>query len=205
VRAGARQAQRFREQTSEVTRFTAAWEAAGVEMKESRVLIALLNERLSGELVKRKFDLDRSRATAAFMNDEQKSVVYAMGNVKSEIEKLHGLISKSSMRYFIEIKPIHSQVVADVPAALTQYFEQKEREKQRLIEQKAAAAAAAAAAAVVPPVKATAAKPQAAAGRRRTAGLKPTVSKKIAARTGKQRKSGPPADTAPVDDGDEEE
>jgi hypothetical protein len=118
------------------------WGAAGAEMRESRVLIAQLNEKLSGELHRRKADLARSQATTAFMKDEQKSLIYAMMHIKLEIENLHRTIAKSAMRYFVDIKPIHEHVVQDVPAALAHYMAQKEQEKARLLAVKAAQAAA---------------------------------------------------------------
>lgn len=145
VRFTQRQTLRFKEESKAIDEYTRHWASAGNEMRESMILISQLNEKLNAELTKRKSDLSRSTAAANFMRDEQKSLAHAMANVKMEIERLHAIIGKSSMRYFVDIKPVHGHVVEDVPGALTQYIEQKEQEKQRLMAQKAAAAAAAAA------------------------------------------------------------
>ena len=72
------------------------------------------------------------------MRDEQKSLALAMRATQFEIEKMHSMIGKSSMRYFVDIKPIHGDVVADVPGALAHYMELKEQEKQRLAQKTAA-------------------------------------------------------------------
>lgn len=141
VRFIVRQTLRFQEETKSVDSYIKHWASAGDEMRESINLIGQLNEKLSSELTRRKTDLAKSVASADFMKNEQVSLALAIKNVKYEIEKLHGIIGKSSMRYFVDVKPVHGHVVADVPKALEQYIEQKEAEKQRLIAQKAAAAA----------------------------------------------------------------
>jgi hypothetical protein len=122
--------------------YTTHWTAAGLEMRESMVLIAHLNDKLTTELTRRKADLAASQATAVFMRDEEKSLMYAMANVKREIEQLHQVVARSGMRYFVDTKPIHGHVVQDVPGALASYMEQKEQEKARLLAQKAAQMAA---------------------------------------------------------------
>ncbi|OHT04148.1 hypothetical protein TRFO_06473 [Tritrichomonas foetus] len=142
VRYMAKQTQRFLDDAKSVNSYTRHWAAAGNEMSESMNLISQLNTKLTQELEKRKEDLSKSVATAIFMKNEQKSLAYAMQNVKMEIEKIHKFIGKTSMRYFVDIKPIHSHVVDDVPTALAQYIEQKEAEKARLLAQKQAAAQA---------------------------------------------------------------
>jgi len=142
VKYGKHSNERFNNDLEEVDMFVNNWEQAGSEMKESMVLISQLKEKLTTELNRRKNDLDKSNKTIEFMKNEQKSLSSAMRNSKAEIEKLHEIIGKSSMRYFIDIKTVHKHVVEDVPGALQQYIQQKEEEKQRMIAEKAAAAAA---------------------------------------------------------------
>ena len=137
VRFTRRQTVRYNEEIKGVEGYIKHWASAGSEMRESMELISHLMSKLKLELARRREDLNLSLATASFMRDEQKSLAYAMKSAQYEIEKMHAMIGKSSMRYFIDIKPIHSNVVADVPGALAQYLELKEQEKQRLA-QKAA-------------------------------------------------------------------
>ena len=146
VKFKTRQTQRFTSDAKSIKAYTSHWEAAGNEMTESIQLITQLNAKLTNELSKRKEDLSRSLATSDFMKNEQKSLAYAMQNCKMEIEKLHKEIGKTTMRYFVDIKPVHGHVVENVPLALKQYLEEKEAEKSRLLAQKQAAAEAALAA-----------------------------------------------------------
>lgn len=131
-----RQTLRFQTDTKNIESYIRHWSAAGTEMRQSMVLISQLNTKLTGELQKRKEDLETSVATTNFMRNEQKSLAFAMQNAKDEIERLHEIVGKSSMRYFVDIKPVHGHVVRDVPGALQQYIEQKELEKQKLLQQK---------------------------------------------------------------------
>jgi hypothetical protein len=136
VRSLRRQTQRMRSQASDVEAFVGHWKAAGAEMRTSRVHLANLGEKLVAELQRRKGDLMRSQQTAAFMRDEQRSLIYALRGMKLEIEGLHRRLGKSCMKYFVDVKPIHDHVVRDVPAALANYFAQKEAEQARLQAQK---------------------------------------------------------------------
>lgn len=133
---------RFDNFKNEVSTYVEHWESAGNEMKSSMVLISSLNEKLTTELAGRKTDLENSKRTVEFMKNEQLSLALAMKNAKAEIERLQELIGKSSMRYFVDIKPIHANVVENVPAALAAYIAQKEEEKQRLAAERAAQQAA---------------------------------------------------------------
>ena len=128
---------RFKASTEEVGTFVEHWLSAGKEMKESMLLISSLNDKLTQELDNRKKDLAASQKNAEFLRNEQLSLAIAMKNAKLEIERLQEVISKSSMRYFVDIKPIHGNVVENVPAALEQYIAQKEEEKQRLLAERA--------------------------------------------------------------------
>lgn len=136
VRFLTRQTARFQQETKDVLSYTQHWASAGAEMKESMVLISQLNAKLAGELEKRKSDLKGSLATTKFMRMEQRSLAFEMQNMQAEIERMHQIITKSSMRYFVDIKPVHGNVVKDVPGALRTYMEQKEQEKQRILQQK---------------------------------------------------------------------
>jgi hypothetical protein len=138
VRWVQRQTQRHRLEAKDIDGYTTNWADAGAQMHESMLLISELNEKLSGELQRRKSDLSSSSASAAFLRDEQKSLVYAMVNLKHEIEDLHAIIARSTMRYYVDTKPIHAHVVADVPGALASYIAQKEQEKARMMAQKQA-------------------------------------------------------------------
>ncbi|KAK8887275.1 hypothetical protein M9Y10_038313 [Tritrichomonas musculus] len=138
VRFLTRQTARFQQEAKDIQSYTQHWASAGSEMKESMSLISQLNTKLASELEKRKADLNKSLATTTFMKMEQKSLAFEMQNMQAEIERLHSIIGKSSMRYFVDIKPIHGNVVKDVPGALKVYLEQKEQEKQRLLQQKQA-------------------------------------------------------------------
>ena len=137
VRFMNRQAQRFTTEMKNIEGYTLQWLSAGTEMRESMGLIRQLTDKLNVELDRRKKDLTHSLATVSFMRDEQKSLALAMQNAKFEIERMHSIIGKSSMRYFVDVRPIHGNVVEDVPGALRQYMEQKEQEKLKLA-QKAA-------------------------------------------------------------------
>jgi hypothetical protein len=138
VRSLRRQTQQMRNQTKNVEAFANHWKAAATEMRASRLHFAELSEKLVAELHRRRADLVRSQETIAFMRDEQQSLIYALKGMKFEIELLHSKLGKSCMKYFVDVKPIHEHVVQDVPAALANYFVQKEQEQARLQAQKAA-------------------------------------------------------------------
>ena len=144
VRFRKRQTVRYREEIRGLDGYISHWASAGNEMRESMDLISHLMKKLKLELARRKEDLTESLAAASFMRDEQKSLALAMRATQFEIEKMHSMIDKSSMRYFVDIKPIHGDVVADVPGALAHYMELKEQEKQRLAQK---------ATAPVPPIR----------------------------------------------------
>jgi hypothetical protein len=133
-----RQTQRHRLEAKDIDNYTTSWAEAGAQMRESMLLISELNEKLSSELQRRNADLSSSSGTVAFLRDEQKSLVYAMMNLKREIEDMHAIIARSTMRYYVDTKPIHGHVVADVPGALASYIAQKEQEKARMMAQKQA-------------------------------------------------------------------
>jgi hypothetical protein len=137
VRFGSRQTTRFIEEGKDIDSYTKNWQNAGDEMRESMILIGELNEKLGSELSQRRKDLKESVDMAEFMKHEQKSLAFALANLKFEIEKVHGMIGKSSLRYFVDLKSVHGNVVEDVPYALTRYLEQVEQ--QRIQAQKAAA------------------------------------------------------------------
>ena len=138
VRFTRKQTQRYNEELKNMEAYTQQWLAAGNEMRESMKLISQLTAKLNIELDRRKKDLTHSLATVDFMRNEQRSLALAMQNAKFEIERMHSIIGKSSMRYFVDVRPVHGNVVEDVPGALRQYMEQREQERLKLA-QKAAA------------------------------------------------------------------
>jgi hypothetical protein len=132
-------------------------------MRESRLLIAQLHEKLSKELRQRRTDLATSQSSVLFMKDEQLSLIFALESIKFELESLHCVVGKSAMRYFVDVKPVHGNVVRDVPEALASYLAQKEEEKARLAAEKAAHVSITA-----PPTKPAKPLPATAMKRRRT-------------------------------------
>ena len=105
-------------------------------MQQSLEIINHLNEKLTSEIEKRKNDLKRSIKRSEFMRNEQKSLALAMQNIAIEIKKMHRIIGKSAIGYFLEIRPIQMQAVNDAPNALNRYLKQMELEKQSLDERK---------------------------------------------------------------------
>jgi hypothetical protein len=141
VRFAQLQAQRQRRELIDMDTYMAGWAEAGRQMQDSMQNIVQLNQKLGGELEQRKADLAESDATVIFMRAEEKSLIYAMLNAKREIERLHQVIGKSAMRYFVDTKPIQGSVVVDVPGALATYMQQKEQDQAKAAAQKAAQAA----------------------------------------------------------------
>lgn len=132
-------AKRMEEEADVIEKYSREWKAAGDEMHGSLFLIQQLNERLRAEYDRRIEDLSKTQTRVQFLKAEQDALAFAMRSVYKEIGNLQQTISKSTMRFFIDVRPIHEKVVLDVPGALERYKRMKEEEKRRAEEEKKAA------------------------------------------------------------------
>jgi hypothetical protein len=123
-------------EASEFENFTRAWEAAGLEMDSSLILIRQLKERLSNEFKQRTSDLNWTKSAIAFMKLERDALAFAMRLSQRQIEALQRFVAKSAMRFFVHVKPVHERVILDVPGALARYNQKKVEERAKLLETK---------------------------------------------------------------------